>query len=149
MRIESSAFKHQKPIPKKYTCEGEDVSPPLTFSDIPKNTKSLVLIVDDPDAPRGTFDHWILWGLPGNLTTLAEGAPIKKPVLQGKNHFQEVRYRGPCPPPGSPHRYFFKLFALDTVLSLAEGSSKSQILDAMEGHILGKAELIGTYQRTS
>jgi len=145
MLIESPAFEHHSPIPQKYTCEGEDVSPPLIFQDIPKSTKSLALIVDDPDAPRGTFDHWIVWNIEPNNSKLAENATLS---YQGKNHFNEVKYRGPCPPPGNPHRYFFKLFALDTTLSLQKGSSKSQLEEAMEGHILGRAELIGTYKRS-
>jgi Raf kinase inhibitor-like YbhB/YbcL family protein len=144
MKIESSAFQNQQPIPRKYTCEGTDVSPPLTFSGIPAGTQSLALIVDDPDAPMGTFDHWIVWDIPANSTALAEGARVPK---QGTNHFREKRYRGPCPPPGKPHRYFFKLYALDTMLDLEEGASKEELEASIKGHILGKAELIGTYQR--
>lgn len=144
MHIESPAFEHHKPIPKKYTCEGQDVSPPLVFNDIPKGTKSLALVMDDPDAPMGTFDHWIVWNIPADTKSLTEGASVP---MQGKNHFKEVRYRGPCPPKGLPHRYFFKLFALDTVIELPSGSTKNQLLDALEGHVLGQAELVGTYQR--
>lgn len=147
MEINSPAFEQHQPVPRKYTCEGEDISPPLQFRDVPAKTKSLVLIMDDPDAPGGTFDHWIMWNLPSNATALAEGVKVQKPVLQGKNGFRDNRYRGPCPPPGRPHRYFFKLYALDTMIELREGSSKAQLLEAMEGHILGKAELVGTYQR--
>lgn len=144
MKLESSAFKDHQPIPKKYTCEGEDLSPPLLFLEIPKETKSLAIIVDDPDAPRGTFDHWIAWNLASNVTSLAEGAEVPN---QGTNHFNEMRYRGPCPPHGNPHRYFFKAYSLDTLIDLPNGASKKQLEDAMEGHILGKAELVGTYQR--
>lgn len=144
MKLESAAFKHQQPIPKKYTCEGDDVSPPLSFLDLPKGTKSLAIIVDDPDAPRGTFDHWIAWNLPPEKASLSEGAHVSN---QGKNHFDEERYCGPCPPHGRPHRYFFKAYALDTLIELPNGITKKQLEDAMEGHILGKAELIGTYQR--
>lgn len=144
MEITSPAFEQHATIPQKYTCEGEDVSPQLIFADIPAGTKSLALIVDDPDAPGGTFDHWIIWDLKPNLRTLAEGESAGK---QGKNSYQELRYRGPCPPPGKPHRYFFKLYALDTTINIPEGSSKKQLEQAMEGHILGKAELIGTYQK--
>lgn len=144
MKLESSAFKAHQPIPKKYTCEGEDISPPLSFIDIPKGTKSLAIIVDDPDAPRGTFDHWIAWNLPASTKLLSEKAEVPK---QGKNHFDDTRYRGPCPPHGNPHRYFFKAYALDTLIDLPNGISKKQLEDAMEGHILGKAELVGTYQR--
>jgi hypothetical protein len=144
MKLKSSAFQHHNPIPKKYTGDGEDVSPPLSFDDVPKGAVSLALIVDDPDAPRGTFDHWITWNLPPETQTLSEGVQGLK---QGKNHFDELRYRGPLPPKGPPHRYFFKLFALDKKIDLPEGISKKELEDAMEGHILGKAELVGTYQR--
>ena len=143
MQIESPAFVHNKPIPIRYTCQGEDVSPPLEFKNIPNGTKSLALIVDDPDAPNGTFDHWIVWNLPAQ-GGLLEDAKVAK---QGKNHFGDSRYGGPCPPPGKPHRYFFKLYALDTTLDLPNGISKKQLEAAMEGHILAKAELIGTYQK--
>lgn len=144
MQIDSIAFEHHSPIPKKYTCEGQDVSPPLAFHDVPKGTKSLALIMDDPDAPMGTFDHWIVWNLKPESKSLNEGS---NPQNQGINHFKEKRYRGPCPPPGAPHRYFFKLFALDTLIDLPNGSTKGQLEDAMEGHILGRAELVGTYKR--
>lgn len=144
MQIESPVFEANHQIPRKYTCEGQDVSPPLVFNDIPSGTMSLALVMDDPDAPMGTFDHWIAWNLPADTKKLTEGAALPG---QGKNHFKELRYRGPCPPKGSPHRYFFKLYALDTVINLPNGSNKSQLEDAMEGHILGKAELVGTYQR--
>lgn len=144
MYLDSPAFEHHQTIPKKYTCDGEDVSPPLSFQELPPGAKSLVLIVDDPDAPSGTFDHWIVWNLPADTAMLEEGARVPR---QGKNHFGEQRYRGPCPPPGKPHRYFFKLYALDTLINLPAGSSKHSVEEAMEGHILGKAELVGTYQR--
>jgi Raf kinase inhibitor-like YbhB/YbcL family protein len=145
MKIKSSAFEHQGSIPAKYTCEGDDISPPLTFSGIPAEAESLVLILDDPDAPMGTFDHWLVWNLPPKQHHLSEGAK-NLPVL-GRNDFEELRYRGPCPPPGKPHRYFFKLYALDIQLDLPEGSSKDEVEEAMKGHILDKAELIGIYQR--
>lgn len=144
MLIETSAFKKGQPIPAKYTCSGENVSPPLSFRDVPANAKSLVLIVDDPDAPKGTFDHWILWDIPPTTKNFSEGAFVGQ---QGLNHYNEKRYRGPCPPPGKPHRYFFKLYALDTLISLPEGSTKNQVEEAMKEHILAKAELMGTFQR--
>lgn len=144
MKIESPAFKHGQPIPKKYTCSGQDVSPPLAFQGAPKETKTFALIVDDPDAPMGTFDHWIAWNIPGNTTDLPEGAQIPN---QGKNGYREARYRGPCPPPGAPHRYFFKLYALDSTIDLPNGSSKKQLEGAIEGHVLGQSELVGTFQR--
>ncbi|MBS4168601.1 YbhB/YbcL family Raf kinase inhibitor-like protein [Parachlamydia sp. AcF125] len=144
MEITSPAFKHEHPIPKKYTCEGEDLSPPLVFQDVPSNAKSLTLIMEDPDAPRGVFDHWIVWNLPPHLMTLAEGAQVP---MEGKNSFHVDKYRGPCPPPGSPHRYVIQVYALDIQLNLPTGSSKKRVLEAMEGHILAKAVLIGKYQR--
>jgi Raf kinase inhibitor-like YbhB/YbcL family protein len=144
MQIETPAFQQGQPIPKKYTCSGEDVSPGLIFRSIPKGTKSFAIIVDDPDAPHGTFDHWLAWNIPGNTTSLKEGEKVPN---QGINGFQEVRYRGPCPPPGKAHRYFFKLFALDTTLHLADGASKEELEKTMEGHILDRAELIGTFKR--
>ena len=145
-----SVFEDQKPIPAKYTCEGDDVSPPLKFLNVPKNTKSLVLIVDDPDAPRGTFDHWIVWNIPPTLLALSEGAKElfeNAKVKQGINGFNVVEYKGPCPPPGKPHRYFFKLYALDKELNYPEGTSKKEIEKAIQDHILEKAELVGTYKR--
>lgn len=144
MKIETTAFQQGKPIPKKFTCQGEDVSPDLAFIDAPEGTKSFALIVDDPDAPNGTFDHWLVWNIPGDSQGLPEGAEVPN---QGKNSYGENSFRGPCPPPGKPHRYFFKLYALDATLNLPDGSSKSKLESAMQGHILGKAELMGTFQR--
>lgn len=144
MIIDSPAFEHLQPIPTRYTCEGEDVSPALRFQAIPAGVKSLVLIMDDPDAPRGTFDHWIAWNLLPTQTSLPEGATM--PML-GVNGYGDLRYRGPCPPPGKPHRYFFKLYALNTMLTLKSGASKHEVEKAMQGHIVAQAELIGTYQR--
>lgn len=145
MKIESPAFQNNAKIPSKHTCEGKDVSPPLNFTNIPDHAKSLVLIVDDPDAPSGTFDHWIVWNLPPDTHHLSEGASVPK---QGTNGFRETRYRGPCPPPGKPHHYFFKLYALDILLDLPEGSRKAAVEGAMKGHILSEAQLIGLYQRS-
>ncbi|MCE5319316.1 MAG: YbhB/YbcL family Raf kinase inhibitor-like protein [Parachlamydia sp.] len=144
LKIESPAFKNKEKIPAKYTCEGKDRSPPLLFSCIPAKTKSLALIVDDPDAPMGTFDHWIAWNLPPTTTELAEGASVPS---EGINGFGSSNYRGPCPPPGKPHHYFFKLYALDTTLDLEAGSTKAALENAMKGHILSEAELVGLYQR--
>ncbi len=144
MKIQSSAFEHNKPIPRKYTCDGEDVSPPLTFADMPKGTKSLAIVVDDPDAPLGVFDHWIAWNISPDTRELTEGARVEK---QGKNDFGEQRYRGPCPPRGAAHRYRFKAYALDAMPDLPLGASKKQLEKAIEGHILAKGELIGTYKR--
>ncbi len=143
MHLESPAFEAHQTIPKKFTCDGQDVSPPLVFQDIPKDAKCLVLIVEDPDAPRGTFVHWLAWNLDPS-PQLEEGS---NPPNQGTNDFGKLGYKGPCPPKGNPHRYFFKLYALNTKLNLPIGSSKKQLEDAMHGHIIGQAELIGLYQR--
>lgn len=144
MKATSPAFEQYHTIPKRYTCDGEDLSPPLAFQDMPKNVRSFALIVEDPDAPKGTFDHWIAWNIAAETTVLAEG--IKAPQ-EGLNSYGSHGYRGPCPPPGKPHRYFFKVFALDTVLELPETSGKSALLKAMQGHILAETELVGTYGR--
>lgn len=144
MEIESASFGSNQPIPKKHTCDGEDRSPALSFTGAPKGTKSFALIVDDPDAPSGTFTHWVGWNIDPERTTLSEGEQIK---LEGVNDFGKIGYRGPCPPRGNPHRYFFKIYALDTLLNLPKGSSKGALEKAMDGHILGKGELVGTYQR--
>ena len=148
MKIDSSAFKEGQPIPKKYTSEGVDLSPPLAFHDVPQDTKTLALIVDDPDAPMGTFVHWLAWNIPGTTTELPEGVMSEEDKFeQGINDYKETRYRGPCPPPGSPHRYYFKLYALDAFIDLPKGALKSDLEKAIQGHILAKAELIGTFQR--
>lgn len=144
MNIETVAFESGKPIPEKFTCQGEDVSPELVLRDVPSNAKSLALIMDDPDAPSGTFDHWIAWNIPTDTKKLKEGVALAQ---QGKNSFGNLGYNGPCPPSGKPHRYFFKLYALDTQLTLPSGASKKQLEKAMEGHIVGQAEMVGTYQR--
>jgi Raf kinase inhibitor-like YbhB/YbcL family protein len=149
MLIES-VFESQQPIPAKYTCDGENVSPPLKFLQIPAGAKSLVLIVDDTDAPNGTFDHWIVWNLPPNVNELTEGAEelnqLSSRPKQGINGFGKSYYGGPCPPSGKPHHYHFKLYALNSALSLPESSPKHEVEKAMQGHILEHAELIGTYQ---
>ncbi len=144
MKIQTVAFEHNQPIPRKYTCDGEDISPPLTFTDVPKEAKSLALIVDDPEAVIGVFDHWIAWNLPSDTKELPEGAHIEK---QGRNDFGQLLYRGPCPPPGPTHHYRFKAYALDILLDLPEGASKKQLGNAMQGHILAEDELVGTYNR--
>jgi Raf kinase inhibitor-like YbhB/YbcL family protein len=151
IQLTSSAFAEGKPIPAKYTCDGADVSPPLAWSNVPEGTKSLVLISDDPDAPVGTWVHWVIYNIPPDATDLAEGVP-KSEVLtngatQGMTDFKRIGYGGPCPPRGGPHRYFFKLYALDTGLELKPGATKQELLRAMEGHILAEGQLMGTYQR--
>jgi len=145
MKLSSSAFQHNQTIPPKYTCDGGDISPPLTIAEVPEGTKSFALIVDDPDAPSGNWDHWIMWNIEPNLTEILENT-IPPTAVQGNNDFKRTDWGGPCPPSGS-HRYFFKLYALDRTLILEEGSNKDELLQAMEGHILDRAELIGNYSR--
>ena len=148
MKITSSAFSDGALIPIKYTCDGDDISPPLVWNDIPENTASFVLINDDPDAPVGTWDHWILFNLDGKTTELAENVDLSKlaGVQLGHNSWRRNDYGGPCPPYGT-HRYFFKLYALDMKLDLPASSSKQDIEKAMAGHILAEAELLGRYKR--
>jgi len=149
--IASSAFSGAGMIPKKFTCDGPDVSPPLRWTQAPAKTQSFALIVDDPDAPVGTWVHWVLYNLPANTTELPEGVEKQEQLTsgatQGRNDFRRIGYGGPCPPPGTPHRYFFKLYALDTKLTLKAGATKAELERAMKGHILGQAELIGRYGR--
>jgi Raf kinase inhibitor-like YbhB/YbcL family protein len=151
MQLTSPSFIEGTPIPSKYTCEGEDLSPPLRWSNVPQETQSLALICDDPDAPVGTWVHWVLYGIPPTVNELPEGIPttevISNGALQGTNDFQRLGYGGPCPPPGAPHRYVFKLYALDVEIDLGPGATKQDLVGAMEGHILSEAHLIGTYQR--
>lgn len=149
--LTSAAFDEGAPIPSKYTCEGEDISPPLKWNSISEKTKSLALICDDPDAPVGTWVHWVLYNIPPSVTELSEKAPITEMLpnggKQGSNDFKRAGYGGPCPPRGNPHRYFFKLYALDTELSLKSGAAKRDLVKAMKGHVLAEGELMGTYQR--
>jgi Raf kinase inhibitor-like YbhB/YbcL family protein len=149
--LRSSAFRQNQAIPKKYTCDSSDVSVPLNWNDPAQGTKSFGLIADDPDAPRGTWVHWVLFDLPSDARELAEGIPAKETLddgaKQGKNDFGKIGYGGPCPPPGPVHHYQFKLYALDKMAGLRPGATKQQLLDAMKGHILVQAELIGTYKR--
>lgn len=150
IQLTSTAFESGGKIPKKYTCEGDDVSPPLAWSGVPAGAVSLALIVDDPDAPAGTWVHWVHYNLPPTLTGLPEGVPpIRKLAngdFQGQNDFRKIGYNGPCPP-GGTHRYFFKLFALDKLVNLEPGATKSQLLKAMEGHILAQGQLEAEYSR--
>ena len=143
MKIESTAFTNGQPIPRQYTCQGDEVSPPLRFSYIPTGAKSLALIVDDPDAPRETFDHWIGWNLEPQ-PNLSEGGRMP---MEGKNGAGAIGYHGPCPPAGKPHRYFFKLYALNQELDLPKGATKTEVEKGMEGHILAQAQLMGRYEK--
>lgn len=155
MIITSASFAAGAAIPREHTCDGPNVSPPLEWASVPAGTKSLTLIVDDPDAPSGTFTHWILFNLPGDTTRLPRDLAVATHVAdadpvpaEGTNDFSDVGYGGPCPPPGDgPHRYIFRLYALDTVLGLDSGATKPQVLDAMDGHVIGKADHMGTYER--
>lgn len=148
MKLESPAFNANGAIPAKYTCKGENISPALHWDAPPEKTRSLTLIMDDPDAPGGTFVHWVLYDLPSDVRELPE-AIDPNPILmqggtQGKNGFRHYGYGGPCPP-GGTHRYFFKLYALDTLLDLPPGASKQEVLAAMQGHVLAGAELMGKF----
>ena len=145
LKISSTAFESESTIPEKYTCEGPDVSPPLSWTSIPDEAQSLVLIADDPDAPAGTWVHWVLFDIPADTTELPED--VSGTGTAGVNDFKREGYGGPCPPPGSPHRYFFKLYALDTTLDLAPGATKKRVVEAMGGHVLAQGQLMGTYSR--
>jgi hypothetical protein len=148
--VTSSAFTEGAMIPKKYTCDAEDISPDLKWSGAPPGAKSLALICDDPDAPVGTWVHWVLFNIPADVTALPAGIPadaaLKNGARHGKNDFRKLGYGGPCPP-GGTHRYYFKLYALDTVLTLESGSTKAQLVAAMKGHILAEGQLMGKYKR--
>lgn len=143
MKLTSLAFETNALIPAKYTCDGQDVNPPLRLTDVPEEAETLTLIVDDPDAPAGTWDHWVLYNIPASTTEIAEGSA---PGTQGTNDFKKQSYGGPCPP-GGTHRYFFELYALDTSLDLEAGARKKEVEAAMDGHLLAKAELVGRYTR--
>ncbi len=146
----STAFENEEKIPRKYTCDGEDLSPPLTWSGAPPGTQSYALIVYDPDAPKGIFYHWLLYNIPPDLTSLPEGVPKggETPYgLQGINDFGALGYGGPCPPPGSTHHYVFILLALDTKLGIGAGAAISDLLKALDGHVLAYAKLVGIYSR--
>lgn len=150
MKLTSSAFSEGGMIPSQYTCDGKDISLPLSWSEVPDGTKSFALICDDPDAPMGTWVHWVIYNIPDTVRQLPEAVPTTEKLndgsLQGKNDFKRFGYGGPCPP-GGTHRYFFKLYALDTRLDLKAGATKSQLLEAMKGHILAEAQLMGKYGR--
>lgn len=150
LRLTSPAFAHERAIPSRYTADGEGVSPALVWTDPPRGTRSFALIVDDPDAPRGTWVHWVLYELPANVRSLPEGATLAAlpaGTVEGRNDWNEPGWRGPDPPAGHHHRYYFKLYALDTSLDeLGGGASKGDLENAMMGHILSLATLMGTYE---
>jgi Raf kinase inhibitor-like YbhB/YbcL family protein len=142
--ITSSAFQEGGNIPSKFTCDGSDTSPPLQLTGVPSEAKSLVLIADDPDAPSGLFTHWLVWNIPPQTNSIAEGSAPKG--VRGSNDFGKSGYKGPCPPPGT-HRYSFKVFALDRELNLRAGAKRSQVDAAMKGHVIAQGELVGRYAR--
>jgi len=150
IQMTSSAFAESGMIPPKYTCDGQDVSPPLKWESVPEGTRSIALICDDPDAPMGTFVHWVLYNVPADVRELPENVPaeatLSNGAKQGTSDFGTTGYGGPCPP-GGTHRYFFKIYALDAPVELSAGATKAELLGAMEGHILAQGRLMGKYKR--
>lgn len=150
--LTSTAFEEGEPIPVKYSCDGDDISPPLAWSEPPPGTQSLALVMDDPDAPGGTWDHWVLFNISPDRRSLEENLPVTgknmdpDAIYVGNNSWSRTGYGGPCPPSGT-HRYFFKLYALDTTINLLPGATKEELSNAMDGHILAETELMGTYSR--
>jgi len=151
MKIKSTAFKDGEFVPLKHTCDGQDISPELSWSGIPGNTVSLALIMDDPDAPVRTFSHWVIFNIPPENSGLTEAVPVSPELpdgtRQGINDFGRFGYGGPCPPPGKPHHYNFNLYALDKKIELPAGTTRNKLLDAMKGHIIYQAKLTGIYKR--
>jgi Raf kinase inhibitor-like YbhB/YbcL family protein len=152
LQITSPAFADGERIPVKHTADGHDVSPELRWGGLPPNTQSIALVCEDPDAPRGIWTHWVLFNLPPDKTMLAEGVSTEKELpdgtRQGKNDFGKIGYGGPSPPKGKPHRYYFKLYALDTKLNLSAGATRQQLLDAIKGHLVAEGQLMGQYGRS-
>ncbi len=151
LELTSAAFAQGEMIPQTYTCDGQDISPPLSWGDPPEGTESFALISEDPDAPVGTWVHWVLFNVPADKRSLSEDVPAEDQLpdggLHGRNRWKRRDYGGPCPPSGSTHRYVFRLFALDTALDLEVGATKKQVLSAMDGHVLAQGELTGEYSR--
>jgi Raf kinase inhibitor-like YbhB/YbcL family protein len=145
MQIKSPAFKEGGSIPSRYACDGENINPPLEIIDIPQNAKTLALIMDDPDAPNMTWVHWLIWNIPVTDSSIQEGEPPKN-AIYGTNDFGKLEYGGPCPPSGI-HRYFFKVYALDKEIDLKEGSTKKELLEEIDGHVIETTQLIGLYSR--
>jgi hypothetical protein len=145
IQITSTAFQNNGNIPRQYTCDGKDISPPLLIAGAPQGTKSLALICDDPDAPVGTWVHWVLWNIDPSVKEIKENT-VPAGAAQGMNDFRKRQYGGPCPPSGT-HRYFFKVYALDTTFGISPNASKADLEKAMKGHILGEGQLIGLYKR--
>lgn len=151
MELKSAAFQDGEKIPARHTCQGQDISPGLSWDRVPEKTWSFALVVDDPDAPSGTFSHWVIFNIPADRRELPEAVPsqarLPSGARQGKNDSGQIGYGGPCPPPGSPHHYRFSLYALDQSLELMAGVTRKQVLNAISGHILARAQLVGIYQR--
>lgn len=151
IRVTSPAFQDGTDIPRRYTCDGDDLSPELHWDELPAAAQSIALICDDPDAPGGDWVHWVLYNLPPRTTMLSAGVPVQASLAdgaqQGKNDFHRLGYGGPCPPPGKPHRYFFRLYALDRAVALPAGASKAELLRAMQGHVIAEGQLMGRYGR--
>jgi hypothetical protein len=143
LKVSSPEFKDNEHMPERFTCDGDGISPPIEIGGVPKSAKSLVLIVDDPDAPSGTYVHWVVWNILSSTTSIEEGKP---PGKEGTNSNGDRFYMGPCPPTGT-HRYFFKVYALDTSLDMEDGSSKEDVENAMEGHVLAEGQIVGLYSR--
>lgn len=150
LKLESPVFSEENPIPSRYTCDSQNISPPLQWSDVPAGTRSFALIVDDPDAPSKTWVHWVLYDIPETQRKLEENIPPNQQLDSGATHgindFNKYGYGGPCPPAGT-HRYYWNLYALDTILDLEPGATKEELLDVMENHIVEQAELMGKYKR--
>jgi Raf kinase inhibitor-like YbhB/YbcL family protein len=151
MQLTSTAFKNEETVPKKYTADGENISPPLSWSGAPEGTKSFAIICDDPDAPRGTWTHWLMYNLPPDTHELSAATPTTETssngARQGKNDFGKIGYGGPAPPKGKPHRYFFKVYAVDTMLELPAGVTREQLEKALDRHVLAHGQLMGKYGR--
>jgi Raf kinase inhibitor-like YbhB/YbcL family protein len=141
--VESTAFSNKAFIPVKYTCGGDNINPPITIKNIPKETKTLALIMEDPDAPKGTFDHWLLWNIQPTGSINENAAP----GIEGKNGAGKIGYHGPCPPEGNAHRYFFKVYALDKILEITAGADKKMLEEKMRNHLLGVGQIIGLYKK--
>lgn len=150
IKLTSSAFADSQPIPRQYTCSGINISPPLEWAGVPKSAKTIAIIADDPDAPAGTWVHWVIYNMPADTIGMVENLPtteeLKGGGFQGKNDFEKIGYGGPCPPSGT-HRYFFKIYSLDTELPLKAGATKAEVEKAMAGHVVAQGQLMGTYSR--
>ncbi|HLH08776.1 MAG TPA: YbhB/YbcL family Raf kinase inhibitor-like protein [Terriglobales bacterium] len=151
LQVSTTSFPAEGTIPKRFTCSAEDVSPALTWTGVPPTTQSLALIVDDPDAPAGTWTHWLVYNLPAAVHELAENQPrseqLPNGAVQGRNDFRKIGYNGPCPPSGKPHRYFFRVFAIDAKLDLKPGANRQPLDQAMQGHIVAQGEVMGKFAR--